>query len=229
MDAHREQFRDDASSVEHPTRRNSELSVHNNAATGIAVRAATDSFIGFSGHASKRRRTSLDGAVALSSARDVLSVSHADSHNGYASYINNTHLGHAEGKYPIPQDNMRNHWEHHEPMALFTHSASSTIPNATATQQQLLAEVLAPAFLGIDQESLSQRYEAPKYEPAKSSVPWSEYLKSSSEAQLLHESAEQQSPAISYDRSAPTAFSTETSMLQDSKAEFPQSLGLSPS
>lgn len=63
--------------------------------------------------------------------------------------------------------------QHHEPMGLFS-EPSSTVPNTTATQLQLLEEVMAPAFLGIETES-----DARPYEPAKSSVPWSEYLKSS--------------------------------------------------
>jgi hypothetical protein len=62
---------------------------------------------------------------------------------------------------------------HHEPMGLFS-EPSSTIPNATATQLQLLGEVMAPAFLGNEADP-----DAPLYEPAKSSVAWSEFLKSS--------------------------------------------------
>lgn len=69
---------------------------------------------------------------------------------------------------------MRVDYAQHEPMALFP-DQSSTIPNATLTQQRLLEEVMAPAFLGLEAETES---DAPRYEPAKSSVPWSDYLKS---------------------------------------------------
>jgi hypothetical protein len=58
----------------------------------------------------------------------------------------------------------------HEPMAMFP-EPSSTVPNATYTQQRLLEEVMNPAFLGIEPEA-----DAPPYQPAKSSVPWSDFL-----------------------------------------------------
>lgn len=230
MGAHHAQFRDDGSSAEHQAQRNSsELSVINYANTRDVARAATDSSIAFSGRASKRRRTSLDGVLALSSARDILPVSRADSHNGQTDNTNTAHLGCTQERVCDLRDNMQDHWEHREFTALLTHPASSTIPNATATQQQLLAEVLAPAFLGIDQDSASQLCEAPKYEPAKSSVPWSEYLKSSSEAQILHESAEQQTLSLSNNSSAPADISNRKYTSQDSKTALPRELVAPPS
>lgn len=65
---------------------------------------------------------------------------------------------------------LRDSYAAHEPMAMFP-EPSSTIPNATLTQQRLLDEVMNPAFLGIEPE-----IDAPPYEPAKSSVPWSDFL-----------------------------------------------------
>lgn len=62
-----------------------------------------------------------------------------------------------------------------EPLAMFP-EPSSTVPNATATpQRRLLEEVLAPEFLGLRPDP-----DAPAWQPAKSSVPWSDFLKSPS-------------------------------------------------
>ena len=66
---------------------------------------------------------------------------------------------------------LRESYATHEPIAMFP-EPSSTIPNATLTQQRLLDEVMNPAFLGIEPE-----VDAPtSYVPAKSSVPWSDFL-----------------------------------------------------
>lgn len=64
----------------------------------------------------------------------------------------------------------------HEPMALFPEQ-SSTIENTTQTQQRLLEEVMAPAFLGLESDTEPQET---YYQPAKSSVPWSDFLKTQS-------------------------------------------------
>jgi hypothetical protein len=69
---------------------------------------------------------------------------------------------------------LRDNYDGHEPMAMFP-EPSSTVPNATYTQQRLLDEVMNPAFLGIEPET-----DAPPYQPAKSSVPWSDFLNSPS-------------------------------------------------
>ncbi|KAF2706559.1 hypothetical protein K504DRAFT_492975 [Pleomassaria siparia CBS 279.74] len=67
---------------------------------------------------------------------------------------------------------LRENYDTHEMMVMFPET-SSTVPNATLTQQRLLDEVMNPAFLGLDANG-----DAPLYEPAKSSVPWSEFLHS---------------------------------------------------
>ncbi|KAF2652851.1 hypothetical protein K491DRAFT_718523 [Lophiostoma macrostomum CBS 122681] len=72
---------------------------------------------------------------------------------------------------------MREDYVRHEPMAMFPEQ-SSTIPNATLTQQRLLAEVMDPAFLGIDIDTVT---DLPRQELAKSSIPWSDFIKSPSE------------------------------------------------
>ncbi|KAF2471962.1 uncharacterized protein BDR25DRAFT_342015 [Lindgomyces ingoldianus] len=66
---------------------------------------------------------------------------------------------------------IRANHEAHDPMTLFPET-SSTIPNATFTQQRLLDEVISPAFLGLNPE-----VDMIPYEPGKSSIPWSDYLK----------------------------------------------------
>ena len=67
---------------------------------------------------------------------------------------------------------MREAYDRHIPNAMFP-EPSSTVPNATLTQQRVLEGVLAPALLGsdIDIERFSFQRE--------DSIPWSEYLKSS--------------------------------------------------
>jgi hypothetical protein len=69
---------------------------------------------------------------------------------------------------------MRHDYAHHEPMAMFP-EPSSTVPNATLTQQRLLAQVKGPVFLGIESEADTTANPTP-YEP-QNSIPWSEYLK----------------------------------------------------
>jgi hypothetical protein len=136
----------------------------------------------------------LDGAVALCSARDVLPATFDERHPRQTLHNTNTHLaGIAERPWDF-QGTMRNDWEDHEPMGLFAQTLSSTIPNATATQQQLLAEVLAPEFLHAE---LELDPDAPRYEPAKSSVPWSEYLKSSSKVPEVPPQSTEQLPSLS--------------------------------
>ncbi|KAJ8115648.1 hypothetical protein OPT61_g2752 [Boeremia exigua] len=49
---------------------------------------------------------------------------------------------------------------------------SSTIPNATQTQQRMMEKVLAPAFLGSDNDGSRVPFEP------NASIPWSEYLNS---------------------------------------------------
>ncbi|KAF9740844.1 hypothetical protein PMIN06_004744 [Paraphaeosphaeria minitans] len=184
--AHRAQFRDDSSDRRHQ----SDPSGVPSAADLLASSKSQDapqSSISLPGHDSKRRRTSLDGAVALCSARDVLPATLDDHHTELPN--TNTHLGIIPERPWDFQGTMREVWEHHEPMGLFAQTVSSTIPNATATQEQLLAEVLAPGFLGVEPDPDPT---ASNYEPAKSSVPWSEYLKSSSRAPgVPSQSAEQ--------------------------------------
>ncbi|OAG12907.1 uncharacterized protein CC84DRAFT_1212393 [Paraphaeosphaeria sporulosa] len=174
--AHRAQFRDDSS--DRPGQGDqSGVPPAADASASSKSQDAPQSSISLPGHASKRRRTSLDGAVALGSARDVLPATLDERHNEQLN--TNNHLGIVPERPWDFQGTMREVWEHHEPMGLFAQTVSSTIPNATATQEQLLAEVLAPGFLGVEPEPDPT---AARYEPAKSSVPWSEYLKSSSRA-----------------------------------------------
>jgi hypothetical protein len=60
----------------------------------------------------------------------------------------------------------------HDPMALFP-EPSSTIPNATLTQQRVLEGVLAPALLGVESES-----DLPPHQRVPDgSVPWSDILR----------------------------------------------------
>lgn len=114
-------------------------------------------------------------APAQSSSRDTIPITYESLQPGTADNQADMQTGHSPEKLWNLQGTLQEDWVHHEPMGLFP-QMSSTIPDATATQERLLAEVLEPGFLGVDPEVNSS---APKYEPHKSSVPWSEYLKSS--------------------------------------------------
>ncbi|KAF2686498.1 hypothetical protein K458DRAFT_485760 [Lentithecium fluviatile CBS 122367] len=136
-----------------------------------------------SDHAGKRRKTSLDKSSAKSPAMCSSKKKAPVNYGRSKTLFNSPTLGDrldgsrqtvstVEKIWDLPGP-VHEEWQHHEPMGLFP-DPSSTVPNATATQQQLLDEVMAPAFLGIEPES-----DALRYEPAKSSVPWSEFLQSS--------------------------------------------------
>lgn len=71
----------------------------------------------------------------------------------------------------ILQGTMREAYAQHDPNAMFP-EPSSTVPNATLTQQRVMEGVLAPALLGSDVDS-----ERTPFQP-EASIPWSEYLKS---------------------------------------------------
>lgn len=63
-------------------------------------------------------------------------------------------------------------WIQHEPNGLFP-DPSSTIPNATMTQQRVLERVNAPVLLGAESD-----VDVPPYEPpAEPSIPWSDLLR----------------------------------------------------
>jgi hypothetical protein len=72
----------------------------------------------------------------------------------------------------ILDGSMREGYMQHDPMAFFP-EPSSTIPNATMTQQRVLEGVVAPAFLGIESET---DFPASLGIP-EASVPWSDILK----------------------------------------------------
>ncbi|UPX10727.1 uncharacterized protein EKO05_0001369 [Ascochyta rabiei] len=66
---------------------------------------------------------------------------------------------------------MREAYAQHNPNAMFP-EPSSTVPNATLTQQRVLEGVLAPALLGSDIDPGRAAFQP------DASIPWSEYLKS---------------------------------------------------
>jgi hypothetical protein len=66
---------------------------------------------------------------------------------------------------------MRDAYALHNPNAMFP-EPSSTVPNATLTQQRVLEGILAPAFLGSDADVSRTPFQP------DASIPWSEYLKS---------------------------------------------------
>ncbi|KAF1951414.1 hypothetical protein CC80DRAFT_496029 [Byssothecium circinans] len=173
-------------------------------------------------HANKRRKTSLDASTAesprVSSARKKAHVTYGKSPG---STFNTPPLEQQLNEpitvptIPLPdkpwklQDSVGEQWQYHEPMAMFA-EPSSTIPNATATQQRLLQEATAPAFPGLE--------DAPPYEPAKSSIPWSEYLKSSEPPVSVKSTSQPELPSDQQQGSVPQEDSSggvKAEMLQD--------------
>ena len=73
----------------------------------------------------------------------------------------------------MPDSTMRGYWMNHEPAMFSEHEPSSTVPNATMTQQHVLEVVNAPMMMGqeIDTEG---RHWVPPPEP---SIPWSDLMK----------------------------------------------------
>jgi hypothetical protein len=76
-----------------------------------------------------------------------------------------------DGAVWLLEGTMHNAYVEHEPNAMFP-DASSTVPNATLTQQRVMDGIHAPAFLGSDVD-----IESAPFQP-DASIPWSEYLRS---------------------------------------------------
>jgi hypothetical protein len=79
--------------------------------------------------------------------------------------------GATNGSYWKLEGTMRDAYAQHNPNELFP-EPSSTVPNATLTQQRILQGVLAPALLGSDEDVGGAPFQP------DASIPWSEYLKS---------------------------------------------------
>jgi hypothetical protein len=81
--------------------------------------------------------------------------------------------GHAREVFLDLENTIRADYAQHDPMALFP-DPSSTVPNATLTQQRVLEGVVAPALIGLDFEANA---DAPYDQvPPKASVPWSDMM-----------------------------------------------------
>lgn len=71
----------------------------------------------------------------------------------------------------VLEGTIRDAYAQHNPNAMFP-EPSSTVPNATLTQQRVLEGVLAPALLGSELDAGRTSFHP------DASIPWSEYLKS---------------------------------------------------
>ena len=76
-----------------------------------------------------------------------------------------------DGAEWLLEGTMRDAYVEHDPNAMFP-EASSTVPNATLTQQRMMNGILAPASLGSEVD-----IERTPFQP-DASIPWSEYLRS---------------------------------------------------
>lgn len=133
---------------------------------------------------SKRRKTSLDPAAAdsLQTEPNQQAVSTNGEFVNYMRELSNSDHNldgiYAQPDVPSPdkvwnfQGTMQEQWQYHEP-GMFAEPLS-TIPNATATQEQVYQNAQAPGYLASETNAHVQ------YQPAKSSFPFSDYLKSSS-------------------------------------------------
>ncbi|KAF2866827.1 hypothetical protein BDV95DRAFT_611497 [Massariosphaeria phaeospora] len=147
--------------------------------------SAPGSSVSLPGHRTKRRRTAAEcsptKSPATGSQKKVLKTygrsrtvfgTPLSTHGQMKPTLEETELN-SEKSWGL-QGTMQDNYVQLEPMAMFP-ELSSTVPNATMTQQRLLEEIMDPGFLGFGEEG-----RATPYEPAKSSVPWSDFLKSSS-------------------------------------------------
>lgn len=80
---------------------------------------------------------------------------------------------------------MRDAYAEHDPLAMFP-DPSSTVPNATLTQQRVMEGVFAPNFLGSDVDGSRTPFQP------DASIPWSEYLKSPTDTAEPPKSSAQQ-------------------------------------
>lgn len=80
-------------------------------------------------------------------------------------------IGATNGSDWMLEGTMRDEYAQHNPNEMFP-EPSSTVPNATLTQQRVLDGVLPPALLGSDTDVGGVSFQP------DASIPWSEYLKS---------------------------------------------------
>lgn len=117
-------------------------------------------------HASKRRKNSI-GFTSCQSPNLV-----RPEETSPLAYGRKTESGLQNDEPGNLEDTMRVTYTHHDPMTTFP-EPSSTIPNATQTQQRVLEGVNAPTMLGFGTET-----EAPRHLlPPEPSVPWSDLMK----------------------------------------------------
>ncbi|CAG5156678.1 uncharacterized protein ALTATR162_LOCUS4475 [Alternaria atra] len=99
----------------------------------------------------------------------------------------------------LPEGTMRDNYAHHEP-AMFP-EPSSTVPNATMTQQHVLEVVNAPMMMGQEVESEGPRY----FPPPEPSIPWSDLMKfTPAEAADQTESSDRDAPPTDVPSTTPT-------------------------
>lgn len=107
-----------------------------------------------------------------------------------------------DGTNWVLEGTMREAYVQHNPNAMFP-EPSSTVPNATLTQQRMMEEVLAPALLGSDIDG-----DGVLFQP-DASIPWSEYLRSPTNTGEHPRSSAQEpnvSPTISGATSGPSPY-----------------------
>ncbi|KAF1911730.1 hypothetical protein BDU57DRAFT_551790 [Ampelomyces quisqualis] len=95
-------------------------------------------------------------------------------HYGFMPEATRSDMEQHSNKFLSLPGTIRQDYVQHDPMALFP-EPSSTIPNATLTQQRVLEVVAALGFLGANAEP-----NAAPFQPPQASVPWSELMNLSS-------------------------------------------------
>ncbi|KAF1936545.1 hypothetical protein EJ02DRAFT_413784 [Clathrospora elynae] len=143
----------------------------------------------------------------------------------YAGPVEEPAGNHAVESNPAPSDEagwnlqgtMRDNYARHEPMAMFP-EPSSTIPNATMTQQRVLEAVNAPAMLGQGFEDAKPRY-ITSPEP---SVPWSDLMKFTPvEASEQTQSSNREQPASDLPSATPPRTTQQDRELRTSQRSSP--------
>ncbi|KAF2120464.1 hypothetical protein BDV96DRAFT_564884 [Lophiotrema nucula] len=158
------------------------------APTGLPLQNDLDSPNSLTQRDSKRRKTSTDIApmkspVAMSQRKKPLKTygrSKSVFSSPFLEQVQETEEPRLEQNEAVTenawnlQGTMRQYYEQHEPMAMFL-DPSSTVVDGTMTQQRLMEEVMPPPFLGFQAD---EAVGLMPQEPAKSSIPWSDFLKS---------------------------------------------------
>ncbi|KAH7130692.1 hypothetical protein B0J11DRAFT_603054 [Dendryphion nanum] len=143
---------------------------------------APDSSLSLPGHRDKRRKTSVERSQSTTVSIGSIPSKPAKTYGRARSMLSSPFLAQgdplvfgasasAERNIWGLEGSMRDQYAEHDPMALFPEQ-SSTVPNATATQQRLMAEIGNTTFFDLGTEAPGHAIS----EQPTPSVPWSDFM-----------------------------------------------------